>query len=72
MNWNYSSAELEDSLYEEVQGPEEGEETGDGGRTGTTDEHDSQRGQVINGVPGGNDTSNCADNGKGERVDGGA
>ena len=30
MNWNYSSADFEDSLYEEVQGPDEGGETGSG------------------------------------------
>ena len=30
MNWNYSSAEFEDGLYEVVQGPEEGKGRGEG------------------------------------------
>jgi len=68
-NWNYSSAEFEDSLYEDVQGPDEGDGTGDGRRKETTEEHDDQRGHDINGVLVGGDRLNHADHGK--REDGG-
>ena len=70
MNWNYSSAEFEDSLYEEVQGPDEGGEMGDGRRLETTEEHDGQRGHDINGVSVGGDIPDHADNGKREEVGG--
>ena len=70
MNWNYSSAEFEDSLYEEVQGPDEGGEMGDGRRLETTEEHDGQRGNDINGVSVGGDIPDHADNGKREEVGG--
>ena len=70
MNWNYSNAEFEGSLYEDVQGPDEEDGTGDGRRIETTEEHDGQRGQDINGVPVGSDILNQADNGKREE-DGG-
>ena len=63
MNWNYSSADFEDSLYEEVQGPDEGGETGSGRQIEVPEGHDGQRGQDKNGVPVESDILNHAEGG---------
>ena len=63
MNWNYSSADFEESLYEDVQGPEEGGETGGERQIEVTEEHDGQRGQDNNGAPVESDILNHAEGG---------